>query len=72
MASNKQKGAARAAPGGAVSEDSSPEPTLNRAIQERIGDNLRSLYDDLVQQPVPDRFVELLNRLEGRKSNADQ
>lgn len=72
MASNKVQGAARAAPGTAVSDDPSPEPTLNRAIQERIGDNLRALYDDLMQQPVPDRFVDLLDRLEGRKSNADQ
>ena len=42
------------------------EPGLDRVIQDRIGDHLRSMYDELVQQPVPDRFVELLNRLEKR------
>ena len=42
------------------------EPTLDRAIQARIGDQLRAMYDDLVQQPVPDRFAELLGRLEQR------
>jgi len=55
-----------------VSDDALADPTLNRAIQERIGTHLRALYDDLVQQPVPDRFVDLLNRLEGRKEKADQ
>lgn len=40
------------------------EPSLNRAIQSRIGDHLRAMYDDLMQQPVPDRFAELLSRLE--------
>ncbi|HEX8167298.1 MAG TPA: NepR family anti-sigma factor [Beijerinckiaceae bacterium] len=49
-----------------------PEPGLDRAIQERIGDHLRAMYDDLVQQPVPDRFVELLNRLEKRNDTADR
>ena len=55
-----------------ASDDALADPTLNRAIQERIGTHLRALYDDLVQQPVPDRFVDLLNRLEGRKEKADQ
>jgi Anti-sigma factor NepR len=29
-----------------------------------IGKELQSLYDDLVAQPVPDRFLNLLNQLE--------
>lgn len=40
------------------------EPGLDRAIQARIGDNLRAMYDDLLQQPVPDRFKDLLGQLE--------
>ena len=40
------------------------EPRLDRAIQSRIGDHLRAMYDELLQQPVPDRFKELLGRLE--------
>ena len=43
------------------------EPGLDRAIQSRIGDQLRAMYDELMQQPVPDRFRDLLEQLE--KSN---
>lgn len=31
---------------------------------DAIGKELQSLYDDLVAQPVPDRFLNLLNQLE--------
>jgi hypothetical protein len=40
------------------------EPTIDRPSQSRIGDHLRAMYDGLMQQPVPDRFVDLINRLE--------
>lgn len=33
-------------------------------LGEQIGAQLRSLYDDVLNQPVPDRFLELLNKLE--------
>ena len=33
-------------------------------FQDSIGKELRSLYDDVVAQPVPDRFLKLLNQLE--------
>jgi hypothetical protein len=49
------------------SEGETPEPTLDRAIQARIGDHLRAMYDDLMQQPVPDRFADLLGQLERGK-----
>jgi hypothetical protein len=39
------------------------EPTLDREIQARIGDKLRAMYDELLEQPVPDRFSDLLDRL---------
>ena len=42
-----------------------PTPTLDRLIQGRIGDHLRAMYDGLIQQPVPDRFQDLIARLEG-------
>jgi hypothetical protein len=31
---------------------------------DAIGKELQALYDDLVAQPVPDRFLNLLNQLE--------
>jgi len=32
-------------------------------VQARLGQQLRSLYDDVVNQGVPDRFTDMLNRL---------
>jgi hypothetical protein len=37
---------------------------LNREIQTKIGQQLRAMYDDVVQEGVPDRFAELLSRLD--------
>lgn len=41
------------------------DAALGRDVQSKIGHQLRALYDDVVQQGVPDRFAELLNRLDG-------
>ena len=38
---------------------------LGREVQARLGQQLRAMYDDVVNQGVPDRFADLLNRLEG-------
>ncbi len=54
----------------AVVTDGSPdnahlsEPKIDRMTQTRLGDQLRAMYDELVSQPVPDRFKDLLERLE--------
>ncbi len=40
---------------------------LGRDIQARIGEQLRAMYNGLVQQPVPDRFVELLKKMDKRE-----
>ena len=37
---------------------------LGRDVQARLGQQLRAMYDDVVNQGVPDRFSELLNRLD--------
>jgi hypothetical protein len=44
---------------------------LGRDVQARLGQQLRAMYDDVVNQGVPDRFSELLNRLDdnGNKDN---
>jgi hypothetical protein len=42
------------------------EPSLGRDIQTKIGQQLRAMYDDVVHQGVPARFVDLLDRLEKR------
>ncbi len=38
---------------------------LGREVQAKLGQQLRAIYDDVVNQGVPDRFSELLNRLDG-------
>ena len=40
------------------------KPQLNPEVQAKIGQQLRKIYDDMVTQGVPDRFADLLNRLE--------
>ena len=37
---------------------------LNAEIQSRIGHQLRAMYDDVVRQGVPDRFAELIRKLD--------
>lgn len=38
---------------------------LNAEIQSRIGHQLRAMYDDVVRQGVPDRFADLIRKLDG-------
>jgi hypothetical protein len=42
---------------------------LNAEIQSRIGHQLRAMYDDIVRQGVPDRFAELIRKLDVPKSD---
>ncbi len=46
------------------SRQKAPQSGEPNKIGEQIGEQLRSLYDDVLNQPVPDRFLELLNKLE--------
>jgi hypothetical protein len=38
---------------------------LGRDVQARLGQQLRAMYDEVVNQGVPDRFNELIDRLDG-------
>ena len=38
---------------------------LSREVQARLGQQLRAMYDEVVGQGVPERFTELLNRMNG-------
>ena len=51
-------------PNESLEDKLSSDPKLDRTTQTRIGDQLRAMYDDLMQQPVPDRFAQLLAKLE--------
>jgi hypothetical protein len=48
------------------------DPALNRDIQTKIGQQLRAIYDDVVDQGVPDRFVELLRSLDKEKGKGER
>ena len=37
---------------------------VDRRIQGEIGKQLRAVYEDVIKEPVPDRFLELLKKLE--------
>ncbi|MDB5549111.1 MAG: hypothetical protein JWP21_2558 [Tardiphaga sp.] len=41
---------------------------LNSEIQSRIGHQLRAMYDDVVRQGVPDRFAELIKKLDSAET----
>ena len=43
---------------------------LNAEIQSRIGHQLRAMYDDVVRQGVPDRFAELIRKLDAPEGGA--
>jgi hypothetical protein len=40
-----------------------PEVRLGREVQARIGQQLRALYDDYVNQGVPENITDLVRRL---------
>lgn len=37
---------------------------IDPRIQNEIGKHLRTMYNDVINEPVPDKFMELLERLE--------
>jgi hypothetical protein len=44
---------------------------IDEHIQRRIGAKLRSYYDELLNEPIPDKFIELLVKLD-EKERADE
>lgn len=64
-----RKSAASRSPDASSEPAENTGPSLGGEIRGKIGRQLRELYDDVVAQGVPDRFVELLNRLEKQNEN---
>jgi hypothetical protein len=44
--------------------DMKPVAKLGTEVKAKIGQQLRDLYDDIVGQGVPDRFVQILSALD--------
>ena len=40
---------------------------LDRSLQAQLGRQLRAIFSDVAQEPVPDRFIKLLEALEARE-----
>jgi hypothetical protein len=45
-------------------------PELDSELQGHIGRHLKAAYQDILNQPVPDRFRDLLQALAERESDA--
>ena len=58
--------------GGSEPAQWTPAPSLNRDIQAKIGEQLRQMHDDVVREGVPDRFVDLLTRLDASDAPKDK
>ena len=63
--------------GGTAAHASPPHHRLKPALPSRrpggidaaIGKKMRAMYDDLLHQPIPDRFVELLKQIDQVREN---
>lgn len=51
-------------PGGTVRGKDKHSVKLNREIQAQLGHQLRQMYNDVVGEGVPDKFVDLLAKLD--------
>lgn len=48
-------------------EDQAIEPAIDQRIQNHLGRKLKEAYEELVRQPVPDKFHQLLEELERKE-----
>ena len=68
----QQKGAERVA---AAQDPAAPSPRaaprLKPQVQEHIGRQLRAVYDDVLKQPLPDRFRELMDKLDRKVGDSE-
>jgi hypothetical protein len=44
-----------------------PRGMLDRSLQAQLGRQLRAIFSDVALEPVPDRFIKLLEALEARE-----
>jgi hypothetical protein len=47
-----------------------PAQPLEADVQAHLGRQLRAVYDEMASQPVPDRFIQLLDALERKQRNS--
>jgi hypothetical protein len=71
MTVDKGKKLARTILDMSVNDKLTTDPKLDSGSQKRIGDQLRAMYDELMQQPVPDRFKDLLDQLDKKNEGKE-
>jgi len=49
-----------------------PRGRLGRDVQNKIGQQLRAMYDGVVSEGVPDRFNEMLRQLDEKKDQNEK
>ena len=59
--------ATKAGPDMTTAEQTPGGVSLDPVIQAHIGRELRALFDEIADEPVPDRFLQLLQSLEAKK-----
>ena len=61
---NKAKPSRRKTPMELQGSEVIPMGELSADVMTKIGEQLRLMYDEVVKQGVPDRFAEILRRLD--------
>jgi len=61
----------KAAPSKADARGQMPDSRNQRAHQKAITQGLRTFFDAVASEPVPDEFFELLKKMDDRKKDPD-
>jgi hypothetical protein len=66
---NKHDAKQESTMGSNVSSDlcNPPRDMMDRSLQAQLGRQLRAIFSDVAQEPVPDRFIRLLEALGARE-----
>ena len=51
-------------PGARTKKPEAKPAKLGREVQARLGQQLRAMYDDVLNQGVPDRFADLIKQID--------
>jgi hypothetical protein len=54
-----------------VNGDPGPEPTLPPHVATFLGEQLQAYYAQLMNEPVPDRLLQLLAQLDTKEGGSD-
>jgi hypothetical protein len=69
---NERKPGRRAAMDATTPKPGKPDARLGRDVQTKIGQQLRAIYDEVVSEGVPDRFSDLLRKLDKKSDKESQ